>query len=280
MPFTLVSFHAHPDDEALLTGGTLARAAAEGHRVVLVTATAGGAGLSSDGKGADHSLADRRHAELATAAAALGCARWELLDYEDSGWGEPPDGSERRATVPFSALDPSGPAQRLADLLREERADVLTIYDAQGGYGHLDHVQVHRVGVLAAELAGTPVVLEATVDRGRLRRVAAVMRWLPGVSRLVPAGGFAASYVARAELTHQVDVRAHLGAKRAALAAHASQATGGTSVRTMTLLLRLPRPVLGLALGREWFRERGRAPGAPLLDDVFASLRGRDLTGT
>ena len=48
----------------------------------------------------------------------------------------------------------------------------------------------------------------------------------------------------------------------------------------MTLLLRLPRPVLGLALGREWFRERGRAPGAPLLDDVFASLRGRDLTGT
>ena len=70
-----------------------------------------------------------------------------------------------------------------------------------------------------------------------------------------------------------MDVRAHLAAKRAALAAHASQATGGTSVRTLTLLLRLPRPVLGLALGREWFRERGRSPGGALLDDVFASLR-------
>ena len=273
MPFTLVSFHAHPDDEALLTGGTLARVAAEGHRVVLVTATAGGAGLSSDGTGADRSLADHRRAELAVAATALGCARWEVLGYEDSGWGEPTGKTAHRATPSFSDLDPSGPAERLADLLREEHADALTIYDVAGGYGHPDHVQVHRVGVLAAELAGTPVVLEATVDRGRLRRVASVMRWLPGISRLVPAGGFATSYVARAELTHEVDVRAHLAAKRAALSAHASQATGGTSIRTLTLLLRLPGPVLGLALGREWFRERGRSPGGPLLDDVFASLR-------
>ncbi len=273
VPFTLVSFHAHPDDEALLTGGTLARAAAEGHRVVLVTATAGGAGMSSDGTGADVPLADHRRAELAASAEALGCARWELLDYEDSGWGEPPDRPGHRSTVSFSDLDPSEPAQRLADLLREEGADALTIYDSHGGYGHLDHVQVHRVGVLAAELAGTPLVLEATVDRGRLQRVAAVMRWLPGISRLVPAGRFSAAYVARAELTHEVDVRAHLAAKRAALAAHASQSTGGTSVRTLALLLRLPGPVLALALGREWFRERGRSPGGRLLDDVFASLR-------
>jgi LmbE family N-acetylglucosaminyl deacetylase len=273
VPFTLVSFHAHPDDEALLTGGTLARAAAEGHRVVLVTATAGGAGLSSDGTGAEPPLAERRSAELEAAARALGCARWELLGYHDSGWGEPEEPTDPSAPTSFSELDPAGPAERLAGLLREERADALTIYDAHGGYGHLDHVQVHRVGVLAAELAGTPLVLEATVDRSRLQRVAAVMRWLPGVSRLVPPGGFAAAYVAREELTHQVDVRAHLAAKRAALAAHASQATGGSSVRTLALLLRLPGPVLGLALGREWFRERGRAPEGELLDDVFASLR-------
>jgi LmbE family N-acetylglucosaminyl deacetylase len=273
VPLTLVSFHAHPDDEVLLTGGTLARAAAEGHRVILVTATDGGAGLSSDGTGATPPLADRRRAELAAAASALGCARWELLGYQDSGWGEPPAGHHSGGPTAFSDLDPSGPAQRLADLLREEQADALTIYDVRGGYGHPDHIQVHRVGVLAAELAGTPVVLEATVDRGRLRRVASVMRWLPGLSRLVPADRFATSYVDRADLTHEVDVRAHLAAKRAALAAHASQATGGTSVRTLALLLRLPGPVLGLALGREWFRERGRAPGTPLLDDVFASLR-------
>lgn len=239
--------------------------------MVLVTATAGEAGLT-DGTGQHPPLGERRRAELARAAAALGCARWELLDYEDSGWG-PATGPATATRDPFSGKDPAGPAERLADILREEQADVLTVYDEHGGYGHPDHVQVHRVGVLAARLAGTPVVLEATVDRGRLQRVASVMSWLPGVSRLIPAGRFATSFVARSELTHEVDVRAHLEAKRAALAAHTSQASGGGSVRTVALLLRLPRPVLGLALGREWFRERGRPPVHGLLDDVFTSLR-------
>lgn len=239
--------------------------------MVLVTATAGEAGLS-DGIRQHLPLGERRRVELARAAAALGCARWELLDYEDSGWG-PATGERRSGDNPFSGLDPAEPAARLAEILREEDADVLTVYDAQGGYGHPDHVQVHRVGILAAELAGTPVVLEATIDRRKLQRVASVLRWLPRVSRLVPPSRFATSFVDRADLTHQVDVRRHLGAKRAALAAHASQATGGSSVRTVALLLRLPKPVLGLALGREWFRERGRSPSGALLDDVFASLR-------
>lgn len=273
MPFTLVSFHAHPDDEALLTGGTLARAAAEGHRVVLVTATAGEAGLTSDGTGVSLQLADRRRRELEHAARALGCARWEVLGYADSGWGESEKQAASTSVVPFARLDPAGPAARLAEILREEQADVLTVYDEHGGYGHLDHVQVHRVGVLAAEMAGTPVVLEATVDRGRLQAVAAVMSWIPGVSRLVPPSRFASSFLARKDLTHEVDVHQHLEAKRAALAAHASQATGGDSVRTLALLLRLPRPVLRLGLGKEWFRERGRPGGGELVDDVFASLR-------
>jgi hypothetical protein len=131
---------------------------------------------------------------------------------------------------------------------------------------------VHRVGVLAAELAGTPVVLEATVDRDLLVRVARVLRRVPRAGRLVPQDGFRAAFVPRSEVTHRVDVRPVLRAKVAALAAHASQASGGGSVRTVALLLRTPRPLLGLVLGREWFRERGR-PGGVLLDDVFASLR-------
>ena len=266
VPFTLVSFHAHPDDEALLTGGTLARAAAEGHRVVLVTATAGEAGLSGDGM--RDSLATARRHELARAAEALGCARWEVLGYVDSGFGPgaPNPGG-------FATLDVEEPARRLAALLVEEGAHALTVYDAHGGYGHLDHVQVHRVGVRAAEIAGTPLVLEATVARALLGRVATVLGCVPGVRRLIPADRFAHAFLSRAELTHRVDVRPHLAAKVAALAAHRSQTTGGGSVRTITLLTRLPSLLLAPALGREWFRERGRTAGTPLQDDLFASLR-------
>ncbi|MCW2780890.1 MAG: LmbE family protein [Marmoricola sp.] len=271
VPFTLVAFHAHPDDESLLTGGTLARATAEGHRVVLVTATAGEAGLADDQQGGDGRLAERRLAELHLAAQALGCARVVVLGYPDSGSGTP-DAADQGET-PFALLDPAGPAARLATILREEDADVLTVYDERGGYGHPDHIQVHRVGLLAAELAGTRVVLEATIDRDRLQRVARLMARLPRVSLLIPADRFSGSYTARAELTHRVDVRRQLPAKRAALAAHLSQATGGGSVRTLALLLRLPRPVLGPVLGAEWYRERGRPVGNPLVDDIFATLR-------
>jgi LmbE family N-acetylglucosaminyl deacetylase len=261
--FTLVSFHAHPDDEALLTGGTLARAAAEGHRVILVTATFGEAGLA----GSQGDLGARRLRELERSAAALGCAQVICLGYPDSGSSGP------LAEDSFAAREPEEPAHRLAEILRAEGADVLTTYDARGGYGHRDHVQVHRVGARAAELAGTLVVLEATVDRTALRRVATVLARVPGLSGLIPPDRFAGSYCAPEELTHRVDVRRHLAAKRAALRAHWSQAGGGASIRTVALLLRLPSPLFAAALGREWFREVGRQPGGPLFDDVFASLR-------
>lgn len=91
--FTIVSFHAHPDDEALLTGGTLARAAAEGHRVVLVVATNGGAGLSADA--APSSLGSLRHQELLTSALALGAPRVEALGYPTQARQAQPRGPSR-----------------------------------------------------------------------------------------------------------------------------------------------------------------------------------------
>lgn len=262
---TLVAFHAHPDDEALLTGGTLARVAAEGHRVVLVIATDGAAGLAPTTSGAD--LVAVRLAELGASAHALGVARLEVLGYPDSGYdARVPDG--------FAQLVVELAAQRLAALLREESADALTIYDQRGGYGHADHVQVHRVGVRAAELAGTPVVLEATVDRELLRRVTRAIGWLPGIPRDFTAERLAAGYTPRGQLTHRVDVRRFAVAKRASMAAHASQSAqvASADARTLAVFLRLPFPLFRLVFGREWFVERGRSPG-PLLDDVFASLR-------
>jgi LmbE family N-acetylglucosaminyl deacetylase len=266
-PRTLVSFHAHPDDEALLTGGTLARAAAAGHRVVLVVATDGEAGLAS---AAAHgpSLGDRRRAEVLQAAQALGVARVEMLGLPDSGW--------RTEVAPgaFSAQDPEPVAQRLAELLRAERADVLTTYDPAGGYGHPDHQQVHVVGALAGRLAGTPRVLEATLPRERLHRVVQVAARVPGLLDSVSPDAFATAYSPVASIAYRVDVRAHLAAKRAAMQAHASQATSDVGPRTLALLLRLPPPLFRLVAGHEWFVERGR-PGRPRQDNVFAGLPPR-----
>lgn len=255
MAFTLVSVHAHPDDEALLTGGTLARAAAEGHRVVLVTATDGAAGLTSHAQ--QHELGRRRLAELDEAAAKLGCQRVIHLGYSDGG---------------FSEVDPSAAARRLAAILDEESADAVTIYDPAGGYGHPDHVHVHTVGSAAAELAGTPVVLEATVDRTLILGAVRAVRLIPGAVRVRPSD-FEQSYSARADLTHRVDVRSYIMQKRSALAAHHSQTVGDGGGRTMSLLLRLPPLVASRVLGHEWFVERGRKPSRPMLDDIFASLR-------
>jgi LmbE family N-acetylglucosaminyl deacetylase len=264
MTFTLVSFHAHPDDEALLTGGTLARAAAEGHRVVLVVATAGEAGLAADRGG---SLGARRLCELGQAAGELGCARVEVLGYPDSGSVRPvPAGS-------FAAIPVAEPAARLAEILRAEQADVLTVYDPIGGYRHPDHIAVHAVGLAAAELAGTRCVLAATLDRTALRRAARVLSLFPQVPAEFGPDRMAELYTAREQLTHRIDVRGFTAAKRRALAAHVSQAGGGDSLRTLALLLRLPRPVFRRLLGAEWFVEIGRRPGPVLCGDVFDSLR-------
>jgi LmbE family N-acetylglucosaminyl deacetylase len=262
---TLISFHAHPDDEALLTGGTLARAAAAGHRVVLVVATDGEAGLASD-RGAGADLGHTRGQELAAAAQALGCARVVRLGLPDSGWRD----SERTGAGVFSRLPIEVAAQPLIQILRDEHADALTSYDPAGGYGHPDHRQVHRVGRYAAGIAGTPTLLEATLPRERLHLAVRIAASLPGVLDSVDPDSFARAFTPRGQITHRIDVRDHLAAKREAMRAHASQATSDIGPRTLALLLRLPRPIFALVTGQEWFVQPGRAAGR--CDDVFSRL--------
>ena len=267
--FTIVSFHAHPDDESLLTGGTLAKAAAGGHRVVLVTATCGELGLAGpqDGRGPD--LAAVRTAELEAAAEALGCARVVTLGFGDSGLR--PDPADTNA---FAHVDVHTAAVRLADLLREERADVLTIYDPNGGYGHPDHVQVHRVGTCAAQLAGTPVVLEATVPARLFRTVLFVLRVFGHALGSSAPLGTREVFADPGRITHRIRVNGSLPAKRAAMSAHGSQRRAAGEKRVMAYLLRLPQPLFGLVFGREWFVEQGRPPRSKE-HDVFATSQGR-----
>jgi LmbE family N-acetylglucosaminyl deacetylase len=268
--YTLVAFHAHPDDEALYTGGTLARLHAEGHRVVVVTATAGERGLTGAGTpGGPQDLGAARLAELDRAAAALGVDRVVTLGYGDSGM----DSTEPPPTGSLCAAPVEEPARRLADVLVEEHADALTTYDAAGGYGHRDHVRVHQIGARAAALAGTRLVLEATVPRERLQRAVRLLNRVGIRPGGMTSADFAHAYRPAGDITHEIDVRRWVPAKRRALAAHASQTSGGADVRTVALLSRLPMPVARLVLGREWFVEPGRAPATRPLGDVFASLR-------
>ncbi|MEO7070979.1 MAG: PIG-L family deacetylase [Nostocoides sp.] len=271
MSRTLVAFHAHPDDEALLTSGTMARAAAEGHRVVLVLATDGGLGLASDAFHTAGDLGSERLTEAQRSAEALGVARVEWLGYADSGSGSdlPENPAEQ---VRFCRAPLEEAAERLAAVLKTERADVLLSYDRNGGYGHRDHVRVHEVAARAAELAGTPRVLEATVPRDLLVRAIRLAGRVYRFPAEFDPTSFARAYSARAEITHRIDVRRYAGAKRASMRAHASQASGGSGDRTLSAFLRIPRPFYDVVFGREWFRDPAATPGQPVRRDIFEGL--------
>lgn len=251
----------------------MARLSTEGHRVVLVTATAGEQGLSATDLTASTTLGDIRRAELSASAKALGCARMVVLGYADSGSSNR-DGCFAEGA--FAAMSAETAAQRLAELLVEESADALTTYDRAGGYGHPDHVQVHLVGARAAQLAGTPLLLEATVDRSLLQRALSVGRWFaPRTADFDPAR-FDELFSAPQDITHRVNVTGHVRSKRAAMAAHHSQSTTDTGVeRGLAWMLRLPKPLYRMVFRREWFIEVGRPTGSGPIDDVLDTLRDR-----
>ena len=264
LPSTLVFFHAHPDDEASQTSGTMARAADAGHRVVVVYGTDGDHGEAPADLRPGETVRDRRRREAEASARILGTARVCWLGYADSGMtGWEANG----APGAFCNADVDDAAARLAAILDEERADVLTCYDWHGGYGHPDHIQVHRVGHRAAEMAsGRPRLLESTMNRDAMRRLR------DRVISLAQSQGVALGDevdfdpdgpmddgnpmgTPEAEIHWQVDVSAYLDRKRAALQAHASQVTD------IGYFLGMPPEVFAESFGTEYFIEPGCRPG-------------------
>lgn len=245
---SVVFFHAHPDDEAIFTGGTMARLAEDGCPTALVVATSGELGLRPTGAaGAD--LAGRRRSETRAACDLLGVRELVFLDYLDSGTvGDPAN----HAPGAFFAADTGEAAGRLAAILTDLDATALVVYDAGGIYGHPDHVQVHRVGVAAARRAGVATVYQATVDREYLHFVG---------THLVehahdPVGGPPTIGVASVMVTTIVDVRRHLDVKRAAIAVHTSQ------VPETVLEDLVPHASFAAVYGYEWYVREG--PPGPI----------------
>ncbi len=251
---TLISFHAHPDDECIACGGVIRKAADAGHRVVLVVATRGEQGEIPEGLLADgEELWQRRVAETQASADILGVQRVEFLGYHDSGMMGTA-ANDQPGSFWTTPVDEA--AQRLADLLRAEQADVLTSYDANGGYGHPDHIQVHRVGIRAGELAGTSRVFQSTINRDHIERTIRQFAAQDAANEVeFPDRDPDTFGLPESVITAAVDITPYLDAKRRAMRAHTSQ------ISEQSFFLAMPDDQFRVAFGTEWFIRDGQGPG-------------------
>ena len=243
---TIVFVHAHPDDEASQTSGSMARAVRLGHRVVCVYCTNGDHGMAAADLG-EASVSEYRRREAEASAAVVGTHRVAWLGYADSGMSGWPTNHAANA---FMRADLDLAALRLAAILDAEDADVVVGYDWHGNYGHPDHVMVHRVTARAAELARRrPLYLEQTMNRdAALRSFAALADGgEPGFDPVNDTDDGNPMGTPEAEITWRVDVRPELDVKRAALACHASQAADAG------MMLAMPPEVFAEAFGFEHY---------------------------
>ncbi len=249
----------------------MALAAREGHRVVMVVATRGERGEPTPGVLEEgEPLWERRMTESLESARLLGVDRVEFLGYVDSGMmGE----SDNDYPYSFWQADVERAANRLAAILREEAADVLTIYDDFGGYGHPDHIQVHRVGKRAAELARTPRVLQGTMNQDAIKRsIKQISEQLAEAGIEPPDGSptpedFDETTFGKPEpeLTHAIDVASLIDLKRASMKAHASQ------IAEDSWFLSLDDDSFLQGFGVEWYidAQRPRPTGSPFLTSIW-----------
>jgi N-acetyl-1-D-myo-inositol-2-amino-2-deoxy-alpha-D-glucopyranoside deacetylase len=296
--------HAHPDDETLGNGATMAKYAAEGAHVTLLTCTRGEEGLvlvrelEHLAAHREDRLGEHREDELAAAMAELGVADHRFLDavalpdddgrasYRDSGMAW----DERHRAVPapdtgphaFSRVDVDVASARVAAVIRELRPHVLLTYEPGGGYGHPDHVQAHRSAVRGAELAaddgpGGPGwripkiywnALPEGLVREALRRLAGSEGAPPGWD---PDGPLPTMMIPDELVTTAVDATPYLDRKIAALKAHATQVV----VEGETVLVGdgVRQPIAGV----EFYRLVQGTPGEPRdadgrETDLFAGL--------
>jgi LmbE family N-acetylglucosaminyl deacetylase len=235
---TLVCLHAHPDDEVMLTGQLLAKASAKGLRTVVIYGTRGEAGRTDHDLG-EETLGERRAREALAACAELGVDRVEFLDHVDSGMAGSPTNGDPAA---FSNADPDEVADRIIELLAGERVLAVVGYDANGTYGHPDHLKVHHVAVELANAMSTPWLLDATYNRDYLAT-------LPDSDGTIDPH-FAS---AEADLTHFVQGEEWFRAKMEGVKRHGSQERRGARARE-----RPRRTIDGwrARFGTEWFVTR------------------------
>lgn len=270
---TLMAVHAHPDDEAIGTGGLLARCAAEGIRTILVTCTNGELGDQPGGIKPDHDDHDTavvvaaRKAELERSCEILKVTHLEMLGYHDSGMMGWPQNELPNA---FWNTPVDDAAAKIAALMNTYRPDVVVTYDENGFYGHPDHIQANRATLAAAAATGIPRKLYYTaVSKQAIGRMAKlVIESMPD-----KAGDWEFDPddppfgVDESEITTILDVRDFTRQKRDSMAAHASQSEN-------IEFLQMPDALFDEFFGKEAFVRVQDVTGSPVPEtDLFAGLR-------
>ena len=290
----LLLVHAHPDDETINTGVTMARYVQEGVQVTLLTCTLGEEGevlvpeLAQLAADPADQLGGYRIGELAEAMRALGVTDSRFLGgagrYRDSGMMGTPANEHPRA---FWNADMDEAVGHAVAVVREVRPHVVVTYDESGGYGHPDHIQSHRVamGAVAAaadpgyrpdlgEAWDVPKVYWCCVPRSVVERGMQTLSEMGEDAMFEGVGGpdDIPSVVADDDVAAAIDGRAHIDRKHAAMRAHATQITVDGPFFALSNML--GQEVLGVEYYRLVRGDRGPAARHGWEDDLFAGLGG------
>ena len=278
----LLAFHAHPDDEVTSTGGVLAKYSQSGEQVAVVTATDGAEGEIHNYENPDSlrpRLVEMRAEEIAKALAILGVPHHHFLGFRDSGMmGTEPNQHPKS----FWQADFIEATDRLVRLIRRYTPDVLTIYDPFGGYGHPDHIQVHRIGLAAFfgadDLRRFPLepgevawkVTKLYMSTWARSRVVAQTeaRLAAGLITEEQAAGMEGWGTPDEDITTVVDVIDWVDLKVEALRAHRSQ------IPEDWFMLQVPEENIPEAIGTEAFQRLYSRVDVPFReDDLFTGIR-------
>ncbi len=265
---TVLLVHAHPDDEAISTGGVMLKAKAHGHRVVLVTATRGEVGeiYNMDEASSRPRLGEIRTKELQDAAEILGVDRLELLGYRDSGMVDTADNKDPRS---FHQAKLEEAAGKLAVFIREERPAVVVTYGEDGVYGHPDHIKAHHVTNAALDILereGSPVgkLYYTAIPRSRME---AFVEQMPEEAKQAMSGNMRVAGTPDELVTTEVDVHDYVSEKRDAFRAHTSQNDPNSWFATMQ------DQIYELAFGTEFYQlARGELGSERPERDLFAGV--------
>mgnify|MGYP006276227863 FL=1 len=268
-PLTVLAVHAHPDDETIFTGGTLAAYAARGVRVVVATLTDGRLGYDEAGVPGNEPGHDElqtvlnRAVELSSALGELGVVEHWSLGYGDSGMAGWPQNTEE-GTLCASPVDEV--VDQLVEIIEEVGPEVVLTYDANGFYGHPDHIRCHEVTVAAIERCSLDDIrfFEVAMPRGAVEAMVALAGdqadQLPDWVHDTPS--FA---VPDDEVTTTIDVSEVAGAKYRALTKHATQVDNA-------FFWELGEDLYGKLFGTEWYVARRNVPAGLCATDLLEGL--------